>query len=64
MFFDVRPSSKDAVLVMVESAHAADLDDPAPHGVTDKKVDFNVLVNLALKGKRPESGSLRSKPRS
>ena len=44
---------KDAVLVMVESAYAADLDDPAPHGVTDKKVGFNVLVNLALKGKRP-----------
>jgi hypothetical protein len=53
VFFDVRPSGKDAVLVMVESAYAADLDDPAPHGVTDKKVGFNVLVNLALKGKRP-----------
>jgi hypothetical protein len=54
VFFDVRPSGKNAVLVFVESAYAANLDDPAPHGVTNKKVGFNVLVSLALKGDRPK----------
>jgi hypothetical protein len=53
VFFDVRPSGKNAVLVYVQSAYAANLEDPAPRGVTGKKVGFNVLVNLALKNKRP-----------
>jgi hypothetical protein len=53
VFFDVRPSGQNAVLVFVQSAYAANLDDPAPRGVTRKKVGFNVLVNLALRGKRP-----------
>jgi hypothetical protein len=54
VFFDVRSAGDDnAVLTFVQSAFPSG-SAPKPHGIGRKKVGFRVLVNLALKGQKPQ----------
>jgi hypothetical protein len=53
IFFHVRAVDEaGTVLLFVQSAYAVPRDS-GPHGRREKKVGFNVLVNLALQGRRP-----------
>lgn len=54
VFFDVRNvGERDAVLVYIQSAYAADKGRPGAIGFRRKKVGFRVLVNHALQGSKP-----------
>jgi len=55
IFFDVRPVDDDpnAILVFVQSAYVGSVDRP-PYGRRPKRVGFRVLVNLALRRRRPK----------